>query len=137
MGVEHDLISPCTIHVVAFNGSLVYPIGTIILPIYIVDMIIHVNFLIIDIPYMNVIMEREWIHAVKGIVSTRHQVMRCQPLNELYTIDFKGDHTQHIRCYFIIHEEGMHKPNKDQIRKLEKSKAKKKVEAYAIVGSEE
>ena len=40
---------------------------------------------------MNVIMGREWIHAVKGVVSTLHQVMRCQSPDGLYMIDIKGD----------------------------------------------
>ena len=46
-------------------------------------------------------MGREWSHNVKGVVSTLHQVMRCQSPNELYTIDIKGDQSQSRRCYKV------------------------------------
>ena len=53
---------------------------------------LEVKNLVVDTPLtMNVIMGMEWIHAIKGVVSTLHQVIRCQSLNGLYTIDIKGD----------------------------------------------
>ena len=65
------------------------------LPVYAVDQVIKVRFLVLDTPSaMNVIMGREWIHVVKGVVSTLHEVMRCQSPDSLYTIDIKGDQSQ-------------------------------------------
>ena len=58
MGVDQSLISPRTTPVVAFNGALVYPVRTIILPVYAADSkVVHMNFMIINTPsLMNVIM---------------------------------------------------------------------------------
>ena len=79
----------------AFNGAEVKPLRVIALPDYAVDWVLEVKFLVVDIRLaMNVIMGREWIHAVKGVESTLHQVMRCQSPNGLYTIDIKGDQSQ-------------------------------------------
>ena len=65
------------------------------MPIYAADWVIDVKFLVVDTPLaMNVIMGKEWIHAVKGVVSTLHQMIRCQSLDGLYTIDIKGDQSQ-------------------------------------------
>ena len=71
---------------------------------------------------MNVIIGRGWIHVVKGVVLTLHQVMRCQSSNGLYTINIKGDHTQGKRCYNIIQGEGIQRLNEEQIKKMEKQK---------------
>ena len=56
------------------------------------------KFLVVDTPWiMNVIMGREWIHAIKGGVSTLHKAMKCQSPNGLYTIYIKGDQSQSRR----------------------------------------
>ena len=88
---------------------------------------IEVKFLVVDTPSaMNVIIRREWIHAVQGVVSTLHQVMRCQFLDRLYTIDIKGDQSQSKRCYNIeIQKEepkGVRRITKGQIEKFDKAK---------------
>ena len=72
----------------------------IVLPVYTAYRIVKVKFLVVNTPSaMNMIMGREGIHAVQGVVSTLHQVMRCQSLDGLYTIDIKGDQSQNQRCY--------------------------------------
>ena len=98
--------------VAIFNRALVYLVGIVILAVYAVDRAIHVNFLIIEtLLSMNMNIRREWIHDVKEVVSTLHQVMRCQSTNELYMIDIKGDHNQGKSCYNIIHGQEVHKLN--------------------------
>ena len=70
------------------------------LPVYMAYRIIEVKFLVVDtLSAINVIIVREWIHTVKGVVSTWNQVMRCQSFDGLYTIDIKGDQSQSRRCY--------------------------------------
>ena len=60
MRVDQILISPRKALVAAFNGELVYPVGTIILLIYAANMTVHVSFLVIDTPYStNIIMDQE------------------------------------------------------------------------------
>ena len=57
IGVDQNLIIPGTSLVATFNEALVYPMGTVTLPVHTVDRVIHVEFQIIDIPSsMNVIM---------------------------------------------------------------------------------
>ena len=59
-----------------------------------------VNFLVIEsISVFNAIMGRGWIHAMHGVVSTLHQVMRCQSPDGRYTIDIRGDQSQARRCH--------------------------------------
>ena len=76
--------------------------GTITLPVHAAERVIPVEFLIINNPSpINAIMGRKWIHAVGGVVSTLHQVMRCQAPNGQYTIDIRGDRTQADQCYHL------------------------------------
>ena len=62
----------------------VRPIGTITLLVYAVDRVQMVTFFIIDTPsLMNVIMGHKWIHAIRGVVSTLHQVLVSQWTTQL------------------------------------------------------
>ena len=79
MGVENDEIQPVKTSLHTFNGAKVKHLGIIALPVYAANWVIEVKFLVVDTPLaMNVIMGREWIYTVKGVVSTLHQVIRCQ-----------------------------------------------------------
>ena len=99
MGIDEGLISQVKTQIHAFDGAKVTPIRIIKLPIYAVDQILRVNVFIINTPSIeNVIMGREWIHVVKGVVSTLHQVLRFQYPKGMYTIDIRGDPTQNQRC---------------------------------------
>ena len=78
MGIDKEMIQLIKTSLHVFNGAEVKPLGTIALLVYATYRIIVVTFLVVDTPStMNVIMGREWIHAIKGVVSTLHQVMRC------------------------------------------------------------
>ena len=102
MGVDPDLMQPAVRPVYAFDNSEVTPMGTITLPVHAAEMVIPVEFLIINNPSLiNAIMGRKWIHAVGGVVSTLHQVMRCQAPNGQYTIDIRGDRAQASQCYHL------------------------------------
>ena len=100
MGIKQEEIRPVKTSLHAFNGAEVKPLGVIVLLVYATDQIMAVKFLVVNTPSaMNVIMGREWIHAMQGVVSTLHQVMRWQSLDGLYTIDIKGDQSHNQRCY--------------------------------------
>ena len=96
------------------------PLGMVVLPVYAADRVIMIKFFVVDThSSMNVIMGREWIHAVKGVVSTLHQVMRCQSPGGLYTIDIKGDQSQNRRCYTVENKEGgVRRMTNHQIEKI-------------------
>ena len=73
MGIEKEEIRPVKTSLHTFNGDEVKPLGIIALRIYAAYRVIEVKFLVVDThSVMNVIMAREWIHAVKGVVSTLH-----------------------------------------------------------------
>ena len=126
MGLKEEEIRPIKISLHAFNGAEVKPLGIVVLPVYAADRVVVVKFLVVDTPStMNVIMGREWIHTVKGLVSTLHQVMRCQSPDGLYTIDIKGDQSQNRRCYTVENKEGgVQKMTNHQIEKFNKAKGK-------------
>ena len=71
MGLKEEEIWPIKTSLLAFNGAEVKPLRMVVFPIYAVDRIVMVKFIVVDTPSaMNVIMGREWIHAVKGVAST-------------------------------------------------------------------
>ena len=105
----------------------VKPFGVIALPVYVADRMVDVKFLGVDtLSDMNVIIGREWIHVVKGLVSTLHQVMRCQSPDRFYMIDIKGDQSQRRMCYNIESREEeqirVRKMTKGQIKRFDKAK---------------
>ena len=127
MGIDKEMIRPVKNSLHASNHIEVKPLGVIVLPIYAADCVLEVKFLVVDTPSaMIVIMGREWIYAVKGVVSTLHQVMRCQPPNGLYTIDIKGDQSQSRRCYSIEsqgeEQREVRRMTKNQIEKFDRAK---------------
>ena len=77
MGINEGLISPVSTKIHAFDGSKVTPIGTITLPVYAANQTLMVTFFIkYTSMAVNVIMGQEWIHSIKGVVSTLNQVLR-------------------------------------------------------------
>ena len=100
MGVEEELIRPVRTHIYAFDGTKVNPIGTIDLPVYAADQILIVKFFVVDTQSnVNAIIRRKRIHLIKGVVSTLHQVLRCQSPDETYTIDIRGDLMKDHQCF--------------------------------------
>ena len=99
MQIPHNEIRPSTTPIMSFSGEKVYPKGAITLPVYAAERIVEVDFVLIDArTTLNGIMGRTWIHKMKGVVSTLHQVMRCQSPDGTYTIDVKGDQGQAKKC---------------------------------------
>ena len=69
-------------------------------------------------------MGHKWIHAIKGVISTLHQVLMRQSPDGLYTINVKRDTTQHHK-YFNVNTRGkIKRMTEDHIKWLEKGKAK-------------
>ena len=102
MGIDKEMIWPVKTSLHAFNGVEVKAPGVIALQVYIADGVLKVKFLVVVTPSaMKVIMGREQIHAVKGVVSTLHQVMRVSVPEQMVTIDIKGDQFQSRKCYNI------------------------------------
>ena len=102
MGLDEQMLAPVESPLVAFDRTRVFPKGIACLMVHIVERTLLVNFLMIESrSTFNVIMGRRWIHAMHGVVSTLHQVMRCQSPEGRYTIDIRGDQSQARRYYTI------------------------------------
>ena len=72
------------------------------LTVHAAERTLPVNFLVIESrSTFNAIIGRGWIHAMHGVISTLHQVMRCQSPDGRYSIDIQGDHSQAKKCYMI------------------------------------
>ena len=102
MCLDEQMLVPMESSLVAFDGTRVFPKGIARLIVHAAERTLPVNFLVIEsISAFNAIMGRGWIYAMHGVVSTLHQVMRCQSADGRYTIDIRGDHSQAKRCHRI------------------------------------
>lgn len=78
MGLDSNILTPSLSPMVAFDNSKVFPRGIAKLMVHAAERDLQINFLVIEYKSaFNVVMGRGWIHAMHGIVSTLHQVMRC------------------------------------------------------------
>ena len=92
MGLDEQMLVPAESHLVAFDGTRVFSKGIESLMLHATEKTPSVNFLVIESrSAFNAIMGCGWIHAMHGVVSTLHQVMRCQSPDGRYTIDICGD----------------------------------------------
>ena len=57
-------------------------------------------------------------------MSTLHQILRCQSPDGLYTIDIRGDRAKDHLCFTLEFEGKVKKLTEEQIKRLEKRKAK-------------
>ena len=99
MGLDEEMLVPVESPLVAFDGTRVFPKGISRLIVHVVDRTLPVNFLVMESrSAFNAIMGRGWIHAIHRVVSTLHQVMRCQSPDGQYIIDIRGDQSQSRKC---------------------------------------
>lgn len=64
------------IPLVGFHGAPVWPLGQITLPVKAGSVTLSINFVIVNMPSpYNVILGRAWLHGMKAIASTYHQVV--------------------------------------------------------------
>ncbi|PON36934.1 hypothetical protein PanWU01x14_324290 [Parasponia andersonii] len=100
MGLDRSALRPTCQPLFAFDSTRVCPLGIVTLNICTAERCLDVDFVVIDCQSsFNVIMGRGWIHAIHGVASTHHQVLRCQSKDGTYTIDIKGDKAS-ARKYF-------------------------------------
>ena len=76
IGVDESLIRLTHCPLLAFNNSEVKLTWTITLTVYTAKRVVMIIFMAVNtLSLMNVIMERHWINALKGVVSILHHVM--------------------------------------------------------------
>ncbi|PON42640.1 hypothetical protein PanWU01x14_280340, partial [Parasponia andersonii] len=92
MGLNRNALRPTCLPLFAFNSTKVSPLGVVTLKVYTAERCLDVDIVVIDCQSsFNIIMGRGWIHAMHGVASTLHQVLRCLSRDGTYTIDIKGD----------------------------------------------
>ena len=107
MGLDKQMLVPEESLLVAFDGTRVFPKGIARLMVHVAERTLSMNFLVVESrSAFNAIMGRGWIHVMHGVVSTLHQVMRCQSPDGRYTIDIRGDHSQARKCHTICTSDG-------------------------------
>ena len=79
-----------------------WPVGKIILPVRAGSMTKQVKFWVLKVPSTyNIILGRTWLHAMRSVVSTYHQVMRFP--NEVGVIEeVLGDQIMSKQCFVTV-----------------------------------
>ena len=94
-----DLCNPGRV-LVGFNGLQTNSLGEIVLPISVGPVTSLVPLIVIDeTSSFNAILGRTWIHAMKALPSSYHQMLSFQtPLGQ---IDIRGDQKAAKTCYEV------------------------------------
>ena len=94
-----------------FNGAVTTSLGDIVLPVQVGPVTLNVQFSVVqDLSPFNAILGRTWLHYMKFILSTYHQMVSF--LTEDGQIDLYGSQLAARRCYQIAREVGSNKDGK-------------------------
>ncbi|XP_038716828.1 uncharacterized protein LOC120010181 [Tripterygium wilfordii] len=81
MGLDETLILRKLTALIGFNGEVSHSLGEVVLPIYAPGLNKQTRFSIVDSPSdYNAILGRPWLHAIRVVPSTYHQVLRYPPI---------------------------------------------------------
>ncbi|XP_034680117.1 uncharacterized protein LOC117910172 [Vitis riparia] len=93
-----------------FNGASTISLGDIVLPVQSGPVTLNVQFSVVqDLSPFNVILERTWLHCMKAIPSTYHQMVSF--LTEDEQINLYGSQLAARQCYQIAKEAGSGREN--------------------------
>ncbi|XP_059649894.1 uncharacterized protein LOC132295604 [Cornus florida] len=85
-----------------FDGTRVDPLGVIDLSVTAAKRTLKENFVLTEIHHSyNLIMGKGWIHLMKGVPSTLHQVIRCLSPDGKEVINLWGDQVAAKECYML------------------------------------
>ena len=77
MKINESNIRHCSTMLVGFSGEQKFTIGDIALPVYAGGVNLSVTFAVLDSPLAyNMILGRPWIHKMRAVPSTFHQVVK-------------------------------------------------------------
>ncbi|XP_058181244.1 uncharacterized protein LOC131299682 [Rhododendron vialii] len=75
-GVQADLVQSIT-PLVGFGAGAVWPLGKVTLPIRAGIVVLHTDFLVVDVPSSyNAIIGRTWLHKMRAVSFTYHQMVK-------------------------------------------------------------
>ncbi|XP_058216591.1 uncharacterized protein LOC131327439 [Rhododendron vialii] len=84
---------------VSFTGAPVWPLGLITLPVRAGSRVLEIKFVVVASPNpYNVILGQTWLHEMKAVASTFHQVVKFIGWNGRQE-SLRGDQIQSKKCY--------------------------------------
>ncbi|XP_059664092.1 uncharacterized protein LOC132309844 [Cornus florida] len=90
--IKQDQLKSTGNPLVGFDGKRMEPVGTVEVAVHAAERVLMETFVVVEIhPSYNLLMGRGWIHRVRGVPSTLHQVMRCLAPDGTKVIDIHGD----------------------------------------------
>ncbi|KAL5579125.1 hypothetical protein UlMin_011567 [Ulmus minor] len=98
MNIDEAHIHRRSTVLVGFSGEQKFTLGDITLPVYAAGVNLHITFVVLDSPSAyNVILGRPWIHDMRAVPSTFHQVVRFPTAWGVKEI--KGEQATSRDCY--------------------------------------
>ncbi|XP_028121272.1 uncharacterized protein LOC114318562 [Camellia sinensis] len=98
LGLSDQHLTPAAAPLVSFNSQLGWPLGRIVLPVVVGTKTLQIEFLVINTPSpYNAILGRPWIHRMKAVPSTYHQLI-CFP-TEHRVEQILGDQVASKHCF--------------------------------------
>ncbi|XP_059669591.1 uncharacterized protein LOC132314788 [Cornus florida] len=100
--IKQDQLKSTGNPLLGFDGKRVEPVGTVEVAVHAAERVLMETFVVVEIhPSYNLLMGRGWIHRVRGVPSTLHQVMRCLAPDGTKVIDIHGDQVAAKECYSV------------------------------------
>ncbi|XP_058198427.1 uncharacterized protein LOC131313949 [Rhododendron vialii] len=97
--IPESCLLPAEVPLIGFSGTPVWPLGRITLPVVLGSVDSNLEFVIVDAPSpYNAILGRNWLHSIKAVASTYHQVVRYIGAHGRQE-DLMGDQLQARQCY--------------------------------------
>ena len=98
MSIDEAHINRCFTILVGFSSEQKFTLGDITLLVYAAGVNLHITFIVLDSPLAyNAILSRPWIHDMRAVPSTFHQVIRFS--TALGVKEIKGEQATSRDCY--------------------------------------
>ncbi|XP_058189588.1 uncharacterized protein LOC131307197 [Rhododendron vialii] len=99
LGLSPTQLRTASTPLVSFTGAPVWPLGLITLPVRAGSRVLEIEFVVVASPSpYNVILGRTWLHEMKAVALTFHQVVKFIGWNGLQE-SLRGDQIQSKKCY--------------------------------------
>ena len=96
--LDPNQLRPSLTPLVGFSGAPVHPLGLISLPVRTGSRTVEVEFVVVSSPSpYNVILGRAWLHELRGVASSLHQMVKYPGWNGRQEV-LRGDQMQSKRC---------------------------------------
>ncbi|XP_058223230.1 uncharacterized protein LOC131332939 [Rhododendron vialii] len=99
LGLSPAQLRTASTPLVSFTGAPVWPLGLITLPVRAGSRVLQIEFVVVASPSpYNVILGRTWLHEMRAVASTYHQVVKFIGWNGRQE-SLRGDQIQSKKCY--------------------------------------